>query len=111
MARRSVSMQSLLEINRRDILGDPNDNESLTKDQDKTNINSTLAQNLRFEGEYLTSNGVQLAISETFKQLKQHQLSTNNVQEKDQVTLDSLSIICNFIQQFISNKSWLCKVF
>ena len=39
----------------------------------------------RFNGEYLNSNGVQVAITETFKQLKKYHPHIENVQEKHQV--------------------------
>ena len=55
----------------------------------KENIveNSPLSKTVnRFDGDYLNSNGVQLAITETFQQLKQCHSSRSNVQMGGQVT-------------------------
>ena len=55
----------------------------------KENIieNSPLSKTVnRFDGDYLNSNGVQLAITETFQQLKQCHSSRGDVQTGGQVT-------------------------
>ena len=64
MMKGNISIENMLEISRQNGLGDA--------DKVKEEPN--------FDGEYLTANGVQLAISETFKQLKDHQPSSNNIE-------------------------------
>ena len=79
MMKGNISIESLLEVTRQQNVEDSHD------DQEGSNVTSQLAQTLKFNGDYLTSNGVQAAISETFKQLKEHGSNTNSLQEPDQV--------------------------
>ena len=96
MMNGNFSMQSLLDISRGNTVAEEHDDAEKTTDKHMTNITSALAQSFRFEGTLLdlTSNGVQMAISETFKQLKEHQ--TNRLQKTDQVIFKIIIQICSY---------------
>ena len=95
MINGNISMRSLLDFSRGNVSAEDYDNAKQGTDQETANITSTLAHSLRFEGDYLTTNGVQMAISETFKQLKEHQTNEGHLQETDQVILNICILMCD----------------
>ena len=80
MMKGNISMENMLEISRQNGLGDADKDRKDNNVFDTVDIDADFDNDLNFDGEYLTANGVQLAISETFKQLKEHQPNSNNIE-------------------------------
>ena len=72
-------MENILEISRQNGLGDAHEGKEGINGMEINGAASRVANGASFDGEYLTADGVQLAISETFKQLKDHLPTLNNV--------------------------------
>ena len=74
-----------LEIPKQEALEESGADEKVVDSKENIIGTSLLTKTMnRFDGEYLNSNGVQMAITETFKQLKQ-QKHFENCQENNQV--------------------------